>query len=107
MSHTNLGIQVSDDGIGQSRKFCRAVCQRIEQGRPVPFDVLWLNVIVMRRPCREWRRHLAIGYHIIALEKQLTCETHVRVRHATFSVYLLAGCYGNYDRPYKVLLCLT
>ena len=81
MSRTNLGIQVSDDGIGHSRKFCRAVCQRIEQGRPIPFDVLWLNHIVMRRPCREWRRHLALGYHTVAIE--------------------------NYASTYKVLLRLT
>ena len=33
--------------------------------------------------------------------------THVRVRHAKFSVYLLAKCYGNYASTYKVLLRLT
>ena len=88
MSRTNLGIQVSDDGIGHSRKFCRAVCQRIEQGRPIPFDVLWLNHIVMRRPCREWRRHLALGYHAVAIEKQLTCLGRTSVSDMRNSAYI-------------------
>lgn len=88
MSRTNLGIQVSDDGIGHSRKFGRAVCQRIEQGRPIPFDVLWLNHIVMRRPCREWRRHLALGYHAVAIEKQLTCLGRTSVSDMRNSAYI-------------------
>ena len=33
--------------------------------------------------------------------------THVRVRHAKFSVYFLAKCYGNNASTYKVLLRLT